>query len=409
MPKTPFFFGTVGPRKNRGTRGITMKKTYLLTPGPTPIPESVSAVFSKPIIHHRTAAFEKLFEEVRQGMKYLYQTRQEVLLLAASGTGAMEAAVCNLFKKGDEVIVLNAGKFGERWTKLAKTYGLKPFEIKAQPGDTITAAQVEAAIQANKGAKGILFQASETSTGVVLPTQEICKLAKANAMLSICDAITACGVFDVPMDDWGIDALITGSQKALMIPPGLAMIALSDRAWTANETADLPRFYFDLAREKKAHLKNQTAWTPAISLIQGLQESLRLIREEGLHNMFKRHELLAKATRNGVKALGLELLSKTAPSMAITAVKVPAQITDGKGLVKLMRDKLGVVMVGGQDELEGKIVRLSHFGYIDKFDIVIGISALELALNEMGYPVEFGKGVGAVLQTFASVNSREKT
>ena len=185
------------------------------------------------------------------------------------------------------------------------------------------------------------------------------------------------------MDDWGIDALITGSQKALMIPPGLAMIALSDRAWQANETADLPRFYFDLAREKKAHLKNQTAWTPAISLIQGLQESLRIIREEGLHNMFKRHELLAKATRNAAQALGLELLAKKSGSPAVTAVKVPAGV-DGKALVKHMRDKLGVIMVGGQDELEGKIVRLSHFGYVDRFDIVVGISALELALHEIG-------------------------
>jgi len=378
-----------------------MKKTYLLTPGPTPIPESVSAGFARPIIHHRTAAFEKLFEDVRQGLKFLYQTRQEVLILSASGTGAMEAAVSNLFKKGDKVITLNAGKFGERWTKIAKTFGLNPIEIKVEAGETVSAAQVEAAIKDHKDAKGILFQASETSTGVMLPTQEICKLTKANNMLSVCDAITACGVFDLPMDDWNIDALITGSQKALMIPPGLAMIALSDRAWTANETADLPRFYFDLAREKKAHLKNQTAWTPAISLIQGLQESLRLIREEGLHDMFKRHELLAKATRNGAQALGLELLSKKSASPAVTAVKVPAGI-DGKALVKHMRDKLGVIMVGGQDELEGKIVRLSHFGYVDRFDIVIGIAAMELALHEMGHPVEFGKAVGAVLQTFAA-------
>jgi aspartate aminotransferase-like enzyme len=318
-----------------------MKKTYLLTPGPTPIPESVSAVFARPIIHHRTVAFEKLFEDVRQGLKFLYQTRQEVLILAASGTGAMEASVANLFKKGDKVITLNAGKFGARWTKIAKVYGLNPIELTTPAGESISAGQVEAAIKDHKDAKGILFQASETSTGVILPTQEICKLARANNMLSVCDAITACGVFDLPMDDWAIDVLITGSQKALMIPPGLAMIALSDRAWQANESADLPRFYFDLAREKKAHLKNQTAWTPAISLIQGLQESLRLIREEGLHNIFKRHELLAKATRNGIQALGLELLSKKAPSPAVTAVRVPASL-DGKALVKLMRDKYGI-------------------------------------------------------------------
>jgi aspartate aminotransferase-like enzyme len=378
-----------------------VKKTYLLTPGPTPIPESVSAIFSKPIIHHRTPAFQTIFEDVRQGLKYLYQTKQDVIILTATGTGAMDASVSNLFNKGDKVITLNAGKFGARWTKIAKAYELNAVELTVEAGETFEAKQVETAIQANPDAKAILFQASETSTGVVLPTQEICKLARAAGMLSVCDAITACGVFDLPMDDWGIDVLITGSQKALMIPPGLAMIALSDRAWAANEASKLPRFYFDLARERKSLTKNQTAWTPAISLIQGLQESLRLIREEGLHNVFKRHELLAKATRNAVQALGLELLSKKASSNAVTAVKLPSQIKDGKTVTKLMRDKFGVTIVGGQDELEGKIIRLSHFGYSDRFDIVTGISALELALNELGYPVQFGKGVGAALKTFA--------
>ena len=378
-----------------------MKKTYLLTPGPTPIPESVSAIFSKPIIHHRTPAFEAIFQDVRLGLKYLYQTKQDVLLLTATGTGAMDAAVSNLFNRGDKVISLNAGKFGERWTKIAKAYELNAIELKAAPGDPIEMKQIEKAVQENPDAKGILFQASETSTGVVMPTQEICKLARSSNMLSVCDAITACGVFDLPMDDWNIDVLITGSQKALMIPPGLAMIALSDRAWAANENSKLPRFYFDLARERKSLAKNQTAWTPAISLIQGLQEALRLIREEGLHNVFKRHELLARATRNAIAALGLELLSKKAPSNAVTAVKIPAQIKDGKAVNKIMRDKYGVTIVGGQDELEGKIIRLSHIGYCDKFDIVTGISALELALSELGYPVQFGKGVGAVLKTFA--------
>jgi aspartate aminotransferase-like enzyme len=377
-----------------------VKKTYLLTPGPTPIPESVSAIFSKPIIHHRTPAFESVFQDVRQGLKYLYQTKQDVIILNASGTGAMDAAVSNLFSPGDKVISLNAGKFGERWTKIAKAYQLNAIEIKVEPGETFEVKQVEKAIQDHRDAKGILFQASETSTGVIMPTQEICKLARDAGMLSVCDAITACGVFDLPMDDWGIDVLITGSQKALMIPPGLAMIALSDRAWAANEASKLPRFYFDLARERKALAKNQTAWTPAISLIQGLQESLRLIREEGLHNVFKRHDMLARATRNAVQALGLELLSKKAHSNAVTAVKIPAQIKDGKALNKLMRDKYGVTIVGGQDELEGKIIRLSHIGYCDRFDIVTGISALELALVDLGYPVQFGKGVGAVLKTF---------
>ncbi|MGZ3697439.1 MAG: pyridoxal-phosphate-dependent aminotransferase family protein, partial [Bdellovibrionota bacterium] len=293
------------------------------------------------------------------------------------------------------------GKFGERWTKIAKAYGLNAVELKVEMGDSIEAKAVEEAVKANPTARGILFQASETSTGAKMPTQEICKIARTAGMISICDAITACGVFDLPMDEWGIDVLITGSQKAMMLPPGLAMIALSDRAWAMTESSDLPKFYFDLGKERKAHLKNQTAWTPAISLIQGLRESLRLIREEGLHNVFKRHELLAKATRNGIQALGLEMLAKKSPSTAVTAVRLPASIKDGKALPKLMRDKWGVTIVGGQDELEGKIIRLSHFGYCDKFDITTAISALELSLNELGHKVEFGKGVGAVLRTFA--------
>jgi aspartate aminotransferase-like enzyme len=378
-----------------------MRKTYLLTPGPTTIPENISSVFARPIIHHRTPAFQVIFEEVKANLKYLFQTKQDVLLLTCSGTGAMDATVSNLFKKGDCVITLNAGKFGERWTKIAKAYGLNPVEIRVEAGESIEPSQVEAAVRNNPNARAILFQASETSTGVKLPTQEICKIAKNAGMISVCDAITACGVFDLPMDDWGIDVLITGSQKALMIPPGLAMVALSDKAWALTETSDLPHFYFDLAKERKGLPKNQTAWTPAISLIQGLQESLRMIKEEGLQNLFKRHELLAQATRNAVQALGLELLAKKAPSTAVTAVKLPSSIKDGKMVPKLMRNKYGVTIAGGQDELEGKIIRLSHFGYCDKFDITTAISGLELVLNELGYQVEFGKGVGAALKTFA--------
>ncbi|MBY0470912.1 alanine--glyoxylate aminotransferase family protein [bacterium] len=378
-----------------------MKKNYLLTPGPTAIPESVVSVFAQPIIHHRTPQFEKLFEDVKAGLKYLYQTKQDVLMLAATGTGAMDAAVSNLFRKGDKVITINGGKFGERWTKIAKAYGLQPIEIKLDNGIAVEPKEVEDTIRAHADAKAILFQASETSTGVKMPTQEICKLAKNAGMISVCDAITACGVYDLPMDEWGIDVLITGSQKALMIPPGLAFIALSDKAWSMTESSDIGKFYFDLAKERKALGKNQSAWTPAISLIQGLQESLRLIKEEGLHNVFKRHELLAKATRNAVAALGLEMLAKKAPSTAVTAVKVPSTVKEGKQIPKLMRDKYGVVIAGGQDELEGKIFRLSHFGYCEKFDIVTGIACLELVLNELGHKVEFGKGVGAALKTFA--------
>lgn len=377
-----------------------LKKSYLLSPGPTPVPEKITSTFAQPIMHHRTTEFEGLFQEVRENLKYLFQTEQDVLTLAATGTGAMEAAVCNLFKTGDTVITLNAGKFGERWTEIAEAYQLKAVEIASDRGRSISPAQVEAAIKQNPQAKAVLFQASETSTGVRLPTAEICTLTKKAGLLSVCDAITACGVFELPMDEWGLDVLITGSQKALMIPPGLAFIAFSKNAWKAAETSNLPKYYFNLLIEKKAQVKNQTAWTPAISLIQGLQVALQMIREEGLENIFRRHEILAKATRAGVTALGLELFALEMPSDAVTAVKVPSQISDGKAIPKIMRTKYGVTIAGGQSEMEGKIFRLSHFGYVTIFDVVTGLSCLELVLNELGYSVSCGTGVGAALKTY---------
>lgn len=375
-------------------------KTYLLTPGPTPLPESVVSVFAQPIIHHRTPHFQALFAEVKEGLKEVFQTQQDVLMLTSTGTGAMDAAVSNLFKKGDTVITVNGGKFGDRWTKISKSYGLNPVEIHLTRGEAVTPQQLEEVISQNPGAKAILFQASETSTGVRMPTQEICQIAHSHKMLAVCDAITACGVFDLPMDEWGIDVLITGSQKGMMIPPGLAFIALSEDAWKQAEECDIDHFYFDLKKERNGLEKGQTAWTPAITLIQGLQESLRLIKDEGVKEVFKRHAVLAQATRNAIEALGLERLAKESPSDAVTAVRVPDTVSDGKAIPKLMRDKYGVTIAGGQDELAGKIFRLSHFGHCGMFDITTGISCLELVLKELGHPFEFGVGVAAALKTF---------
>ncbi len=378
-----------------------MRKKYLLAPGPTPIPETVASVFTQPILHHRTPEFQQIFAEVRTHLKTVFQTQNEVLILSASGTGAMESTLTNLFSRGDQIIVINVGKFGERWTQIAQRYELKVVEVRAAAGQSVDLSELEKVMQTEPRAKAVCFQASETSTGVALPTREICQLTHRMGMLSICDAITACGVSDLPMDAWNIDVMMTGSQKAFMIPPGLAMIALNEKAWKLNQTAQLPRFYFDLAKEKKSQAKNQTAWTPAISLIVGLQASLRLMQEEGLQNIFKRHDLLARATRAAVAALNLELLAKASPSTAVSAVCVPAQIPDGKLIPKMMRDQYGVTIAGGQDELEGKIFRLSHFGYCDRFDITVGISALELVLNRLGHSVPYGTGVGAALQVFA--------
>lgn len=378
-----------------------MKKTYLLTPGPTMVPERVLSLSAKQIIHHRTPQFVAVMEEVKAGLKYLFQTKQDVMILSCSGTGAMDASVTNLFRRGDKVMTINGGKFGERWTKICKAYGLNVIELKLEPGTSASPKEVEALLDQNPDTRGVLFQASETSTGTLMPTKEICALTKSRKdCIAVCDAITALGVFDLPMDDWGIDALITGSQKALMLPPGMACIAFSDKAWGHAEKSDIPKFYFDLKKERGAIAKGQTAWTPPIAQVLGLQETLKMIKEEGLHNIFKRHELLAKATRNAAKALGLELLSKE-PSNAVTAVKVPAEIKEGKAIPKTMRDKYGVSIAGGQDELEGKIFRLTHLGYIDRFDILIGIGALELTLQDLGYSKHaLGTGTGAVLQTY---------
>ncbi len=378
-----------------------MKKTYLLTPGPTQIPESILALSSKPILHHRTPEFSKIFIDVCEKLKSLYQTKQDVYMLTASGTGAMEAAVTNLFSKGDIVITINAGKFGERWTKIANAYGLNPIEIKCDNGKSVKPSDIESILKKDSNVKGVLFQASETSTGAAMLTREICEIVKKYPQcISVVDAITALGVFELPMDAWSIDCLITGSQKALMLPPGLSMIALSPKAWSLSEKSNLPKFYFDLKKEKKAFGTGQTAWTPAISVIIGLQEALSMILAEGLSESYKRHQMLADATRNAVKALGLELLSDS-PSNAVTAVKVPAEIKDGKLIPKYMRDTLGVVITGGQDELEGKIFRLTHLGYIGIFDILIGIGALEITLQKLGYTkFQLGSGTGAVTKTY---------
>jgi aspartate aminotransferase-like enzyme len=383
---------------------VQIRKNYLLTPGPTTVPESILANAARPIPHHRTPQFKELFLEVAKKLQWLFQTKEPVLTLTCSGSGAMEAAIVNLFKPGQTVVVINGGKFGERWVALAKKFGLTVVEFKPAADGALDLAQLEKTMVAHADLAGLLWQASETSTGLQLPTQALCQLAQRHsaAPLTVVDAITALGVTDLPMDAWGMDVLITGSQKALMIPPGLAFMALSKRAWARADAIDNPRFYFDLKKERKSQEKGQTAWTPAISLILAVREALTMLEAEGLKNTFHRHDLAARATRAAAQALGLELYSPAAPSAAVTALHVPAPIADGKAIPKLMRDKWGVFIAGGQDQLEGKIIRLSHLGYMGAFDVLTGVSALELALWELGYRnFEFGAAAGAVLKTYS--------
>ncbi len=372
-----------------------MMKSYMLTPGPTPVPPEVLLEMSKPIIHHRTPQFSAVFAEAKENLKWLFQTEEDVIMLASSGTGAMESAITNCFSRGDHVIVVNGGKFGERWGQISEKYGLKVTWITVEWGEAVDPLLVESCLQENPDVKGILVQASETSTTVSHPVKELAALTKErDDLLLVVDGITAVGVMDVPMDEWGIDVLITGSQKALMLPPGLGFIALSKKAWKFADNATNPYYYFDLKKERKNLAKDTSAYTPAVSLISGLNVVLRMMKEEGLSKLFARHDRLARATRAGALALGLKLLAPDSPSNCATGFFLPEGV-DGKAFVKYMRDDMGVAMAGGQDHLAGKIVRMAHIGYFGNFDMVIGISAIEMALKKFGADVNLGAGVSA--------------
>ncbi|MFQ5666576.1 MAG: pyridoxal-phosphate-dependent aminotransferase family protein [Candidatus Binatia bacterium] len=374
-----------------------MIKSYLLAPGPTPVPPRVLLAMAQPLIHHRTPQFSQIFAEAKRGLQALFQTAEDVLILAASGTGAMEGAVTNLFSAGDEVLVVNGGKFGERWSKIAGAHGLTVTELRVPWGRSAKVEDVRRLLERRPGIRAVLLQASETSTAAVHPVEAIASLTRVRDVLLIVDGITAVGVFDVPMDRWGIDVLITGSQKALMLPPGLAFVALSSRAWQRVKGAALPRFYFDFARERESQARDTTAWTPAISLIVGLREALAMIQEEGIPRVFERHARLAAATRAAATALGLQLVAPEAPSPALTGILTPPGI-DGTKLVAYLRDRMGVTFAGGQEQLKGKIVRIAHLGHMGAFDVVTAIAALEMALCRFGHEVPLGRGVGAAQQ-----------
>jgi len=306
----------------------------------------------------------------------------------------MEAAVANLCSAGDTVIVVNGGKFGERWLKISQAFNLKPIEIKVEWGQAVSPATIAETLKANPQVRAILIQASETSTTALHPVRKIAELTRNTDTLLVVDGITSIGATETPMDQWGLDVVVTGSQKALMLPPGLAFIALSDRAWKIAESATSPRYYFDLRRERKEQQKHTTAYTPAISLINGLAEVLRIMQEEGLEHIFARHALLAQAARAASQALGLTLLAPASPSPAATGVFLPEGI-NGSQFLKYMRDRMGVDIAGGQDHLKGKIVRVSHIGYAGPFDVITAISALEMALRRFGHNVDLGRGVSA--------------
>lgn len=370
-----------------------MLKRYLLAPGPTPVPPEVLLAMARPMIHHRAPEFDKLFAEVRDGLKWLFQTKNDVLMLAASGTGGMEGSVSNFLTPGDKALTVNGGKFGERWTKLCKTFGAQVTEIKVEWGHAVNPQMVADALKKDPGIKAVYVQASETSTGVAHDVKTLARIVRAHEdTILVVDAITALGVFDIKVDEWGIDVVITGSQKALMLPPGLAFVSVSEKAWQLADKAKNAAFYFNFKKERENQQKNQTAFTPAVSLIIGLQEVLKMLKAEGLDAMFGRQAAMAHAMREGVKAAGLALFPKESPSDALTAISAPDGV-DGQAVYKNLRVQYGITAAGGQDHLKGKIFRVSHMGYMDRFDVITAVAAIEMVLKGLGHPVKLGSGV----------------
>ncbi len=380
-----------------------MRKSRLLTPGPVAVPDRVLLAMAQPLVHHRTPEFAALFADVREGLRRVFQTRRDVLVLSASGTGAMEAAVANLVARGDRVLVVRGGKFGERWASLCSAWGAATVVIDVPVGEAVTPAAIAAALARAPDACALFLQACETSTGVWHPVREIAELLREGGPLLVVDGITGVGVQDLPMDAWGVDVHLAASQKAFMVPPGLAFIALGERAEAALDRASGPRFYFDLRRELREQRRGGTGFTPAISLLFGLREALRMLDEEGLERVFARHAALASAAREAARAHDLELFAR-APSAATTAVRVPHGI-DGRLLVRRLRDEYGIALAGGQGELEGRIFRIGHMGATDGFDLLAAFAALEVVLAELGWPVKIGQATRVVSERLREISA----
>ena len=373
-----------------------MKKTFLFTPGPTQVPPEVVLAEASPMIHHRTSEFSDIFANVSEDLKYIFQTNDgEVFTFASSGTGGMEACVVNSVSRGDKAIVISGGKFGERWAQLCETYGVNVVKIEVENGKAVNPDVLKETIQKETDAKAVFATLSETSTGVVHDIESIAKVVKGNNLLLVVDGISGIGVQPFKMDDWGVDIAVTGSQKGFMLPPGLAFVCVAKGAWESIEKSDLPKYYWSFKKMQKALNNKTTAYTPAISLIMAAAKSIEMIKNEGIENVWSRHSRLANATREGAKALGLDLFAGDDSGNVLTSIKIPEGVTFDAGIKKL-RDETGVTIAGGQDELKGKIFRIGHMGYVNDFDIVLAMSAVEKILNENGYNVELGKGISKV-------------
>lgn len=386
------------------------KSKLLMTPGPTNVPYEVLQASATPIIHHRTNEFSEQFKKLNNNLKYVYGTSENVLTFPSSGSGMMEASIVNLFSKDDKVIVASIGVFGDRFGKIAEIFGLKVVKIEYEWGHAANTKDINNAIADNPDAKAVIVTYNETSTGISNDIEEIANCVKNKEMLFIVDAVSALGGLPLKMDAWGVDVVITASQKALMTPPGIAHVALSKKAQAFLETANLPKFYWDFKAAIKGVEKEKpdNPYTPAISLILAEKAALDMIEEEGIENIWDRHKKLAACVREGIKALGLCLFAyeEKYSSDVITAIKAPDGVDIQFEKVRaIMNQKFNIMIAGGQQKLKGKIIRIGHMGFVDIMDIINTISALEMALIETGYKeFKVGSGVTAVLNTYMSNN-----
>ena len=379
-----------------------IKKQRLLTPGPTPLyPPALHAMMASDI-HHRTEDFRKAYRSCLADLKEVMGTANDVLMFAASGTGAMDAAVSNLFSSGDKVIVCSAGKFGERWAEIAKAYGLDANVLTVPYGQVVTPQQVEVALAKEPAIKGVFVQASETSTGAAHDVKATAAAISKTGAIFVVDAITGLGTMPLDIDGWGLDVVIGGSQKAFMIPPGLAFLSIGPKAWKLAETATLPHYYFNFKKEKKSGDAGESSWTPSTALILALAEALRYVKQIGMAKLVENAQLLAQATRAAVGRLGLELFAAGSPGSSVTAVKAPAGMDSGV-IVKEFKTRFGAVIANGQGSMKGQIFRIAHLGYFDFADLFAMVAGLEIILNANGYHVQYGTGVAAVQEVYESV------
>jgi len=375
-------------------------KHRLLTPGPSPVPEETLLELAKPVVYHRTPEFRQLLKEVLEDLQYVFQTRQPVIPLTSSGTGGLEAAIVNCLPPGSKAICLIAGRFGERWRSLCKAFGVEAVTVSAPPGQAVQPEQLAQALASHPDARAVCSTLSETSTGVGHDIAAFGRLVAATPALHFVDAISGLGAMECRTDDWNIDVCVTGSQKALMLPPGLAFLSVSDKAWKQIDQNPAPRtFYFDLKKARTALQTWDTPYTSAHTMIRALKVSLKRIRAEGIENVWARHACNAAAARAGFQAMGLEVFAAQ-PAAGLTVVKVPEGI-DGVALLSKMEKQYGLKLAGGQDALKGKIIRMAHMGYLDQFDVLTGLAGVELVLLEMGYALEPGRGLAAAQQVLA--------